>query len=64
MTGSEFREACGGLNTEQDPDGPEGTMKSTIANIKAFREIKKDLKVLARSQPEDKFMLVTGLQQE
>jgi Ca2+ transporting ATPase len=30
--------------------------------MKAFREIKKDLRVLARCSPEDKYILVTGMQ--
>ena len=33
----------------------------TIANEDAFQEITKSLKVLARSRPEDKYALVTGL---
>jgi len=32
-----------------------------IENMKKFREIKKYLRVLARSSPEDKYLLVTGL---
>jgi Ca2+ transporting ATPase len=31
--------------------------------MKAFRDVEKKLRVLARSQPEDKFMLVTGLKE-
>jgi P-type Ca2+ transporter type 2B len=40
-----------------------GVIKDTISNIRTFRQIAKKLKVLARSQPEDKYMLVTGLKQ-
>jgi len=32
--------------------------------LRAFREITKKLKVLARSTPEDKYLLVTGLKAE
>ena len=32
-----------------------------IENMKKFRDIKKYLRVLARSSPEDKYMLVSGL---
>lgn len=32
--------------------------------MKKFREIKEQLRVLGRSTPEDKFVLVTGLQKE
>lgn len=62
MTGQEFREACGKLITEPNPNG-DGTFIETIPNMKEFKKIKSKLKVLARSQPEDKFMLVTGLKQ-
>lgn len=36
-------------------------MADSIGNMNKFRTISKKLKVLARSQPEDKYMLVTGL---
>ena len=36
-------------------------MTCTIGNMRKFREIERKLKVLARSQPDDKFMLVHGL---
>lgn len=62
MTGQEFREACGKLITEPNPNG-DGTVIERIPNMKEFKKIKSKLKVLARSQPEDKFMLVTGLKQ-
>ena len=58
MTGKEFREEIGGSKTIDNGDG---TSTETVANLGVFRKIKDKLKVLARSQPEDKFMLVTGL---
>jgi len=33
-----------------------------VKNMKRFREVKKELRVLARSSPEDKYILVTGIQ--
>jgi Ca2+ transporting ATPase len=39
-------------------------LKEEIGNKKTFREVAKRLKVLARSTPEDKYMLVTGLKAE
>ena len=60
MTGKEFREEIGGTKTIENQDG---TFTETVANLGVFRKIKDKLKVLARSQPEDKFMLVTGLKQ-
>jgi Ca2+ transporting ATPase len=34
---------------------------SEVGNLEKFRKVAKELKVLARSSPEDKFLLVTGL---
>ena len=36
---------------------------SKVANIEAFEIVAKELRVLARSSPEDKYLLVTGLKQ-
>jgi len=58
MTGKNFREAVGGLRTV-DIDGKEVKI---VSNMKKFREIKQHLRVLARSSPEDKYILVTGIQ--
>jgi len=62
MTGKDFREAVGGLQTVPSEKN-DGTTVEKIANMRTFRIIKDKLKVLARSQPEDKFMLVTGLKE-
>jgi len=65
MTGKEFREEVEGLIKIDDDgkEGEEGYLKEQIKNKAAFREIKRKLVVLARSTPEDKYMLVTGLQE-
>lgn len=55
MTGKDFREAVGGL--KQTSDGVD-----YVADMRKFREIKEHLRVLARSSPEDKYLLVTGIQ--
>lgn len=62
MTGKDFRETCGGIKSDFD----EATQanKDSVGNRRAFREVAKRLKVLARSSPEDKYMLVTGLKDE
>jgi Ca2+ transporting ATPase len=60
MEGQEFNEKCGGL-TKITVNGKE---VEVIQDKQAFREIKNKLKVLARSTPEDKFTLVTGLRDE
>jgi magnesium-transporting ATPase (P-type) len=36
------------------------TKIDVVANMKEFRKIKVYLRVLARSSPEDKYLLVTG----
>jgi len=59
MTGKNFREAVGGLIKGTDKNGEEIKL---VANMKKFKEIKTHLRVLARSSPEDKLLLVTGIQ--
>lgn len=54
MEGKDFREAVGGLY--------EHNGKEVVRNMKKFREISRDLRVLARSTPQDKYLLVTALQ--
>ena len=60
MTGVEFRKHFGGLKEEIVG----GEKREVIANVHAFREIIKELRVLARSTPMDKYILVTGLRNE
>lgn len=60
MTGFDFRKHIGGLIEEYVG----GERKEVIANVRAFREIVKELRVLARSTPMDKYILVTGLKNE
>lgn len=36
-------------------------MVDTVGDMIKFREIMKELKVLARSSPQDKYILVTGI---
>lgn len=59
MEGKTFREALGPLiKTEED-----GRLKETLSNVKLFKDIAANLQVLARSTPEDKYILVTGLKE-
>ena len=60
MEGKEFRELCGGLKQLNDPSDP-NLVKESVADMRNFNIIQQRLKVLARSTPEDKYMLVTGL---
>lgn len=61
MTGKDFREAVGGLKTLPHPTKKDATI-DMVSDMKKFREIKEHLRVLARSSPEDKYLLVTGIQ--
>lgn len=62
MDGKTFREVCGGLKQLEDPSD-RNLLKEEIGNKSAFRQVARRLKVLARSTPEDKYMLVTGLKE-
>ena len=69
MTGKQFREAVAGRvymkEVEKEVEDEEGnkekkTVKEVvcdIGNMHVFRKVKDKLKVMARSQPDDKFML-------
>ena len=62
MTGEQFRNLIDGrVERKERTDDDKVGIECTIGNIRKFREIEKKLKVLARSQPDDKFMLVHGL---
>lgn len=62
MTGKTFREMVGGIVSKVD--SANGTRVDNVGNRRAFREVTKKLRVLARSSPEDKYLLVTGLRDE
>lgn len=62
MTGQQFREIVGGIVSKVDP--VTNKRIDSVGNKRAFREVTKKLKVLARSTPEDKYLIVTGLKDE
>jgi len=77
MTGKDFREATGGIIKVPDPEGKETevpdpndknkkikkpVMIDVVKNMNMFKKIQQHLRVLARSSPEDKYLLVTGIQ--
>jgi P-type E1-E2 ATPase len=68
MEGPEFYQRMGGLmcHTCKNPSpcscDPK-VVKEGVINIEAFKAIYKSLVVLARSRPEDKYLLVTGLRE-
>jgi Ca2+ transporting ATPase len=55
MEGPEFYERMGGLVVRNG--------KEEVGNYKVFKEMMPYLKVMARSRPEDKYLMVTGLRQ-
>lgn len=73
MEGAAFREAVGGkvevkretIEVKGEDDKVEykevNNVICTIENMHVFRKVDQHLKVMARSQPDDKFMLVDGL---
>jgi len=75
MTGKDFREYVGGLKqksvaTEVEVANKSGEFEKVetkkleyaVGDMKKFKEIKPYLKVLARCSPDDKMLLVTGIQ--
>jgi Ca2+ transporting ATPase len=63
MKGVEFAKAVGGLIKVDDPENP-GKQKEVIKDPETFRMITSELRVLARSQPEHKYLLVSGLKED
>lgn len=59
MTGEEFSRAIGGVRKVV---GKDGTEKWVVTEKNKFKKIAQNIKVLARSTPDDKFALVVGLQ--
>lgn len=68
MEGPEFYNRMGGIvcrNCKQKSpcNCDRNSVKEGVMNMEAFKAIHKTLKVLARSRPEDKYLLVTGLRE-
>lgn len=68
LEGKEFYTRMGGLickTCKQDAPCkcPPKKIDEGVKNIQAFKTIWKSLRVLARSRPEDKYLLVTGLRE-
>ena len=61
MVGQDFRKKVGGLVDKTEADG--STKTQVVRNENEFKLIVDQLKVLARSTPDDKHLLVTGLKQ-
>lgn len=68
LEGPEFYKKMGGLyckTCKQDSPCkcPKDKIVEGVRNLEAFRSVWKNLRVLARSRPEDKYLLVTGLKE-
>lgn len=68
MVGPEFYTRMGGLyckncNKDSPCECPPHLINEGVKNAAAFKSIHKTLRVLARSRPEDKYLLVTGLKE-
>jgi Ca2+ transporting ATPase len=60
LEGKTFRQLVEGYTMTKDEKGEDIVR---VGNENHFRDIARELRVLARSSPEDKFILVTGLKQ-
>ena len=61
LEGEIFRVICGGITKKQEEKG--GELEIFLNNREAFKHTVKNLKVIARASPEDKFILVFGLKE-
>lgn len=60
MTGEDFRNQVQGLRKFEY----NGKEVESVGDMQKFKEIKAQLRVLARSSPQDKYILVTGVQED
>jgi len=63
MQGKDFKELVGGIVKKKDAKDSSKTV-DVVKNTAKFKEIVSQLRVLARSQPEHKYLLVTGLKED
>jgi Ca2+ transporting ATPase len=61
MVGQDFRDTVGVITRIPDPNDPK-KMIDAVGDQGKFNRVIEHLRVLARSSPEDKYLLVTGLQ--
>ena len=60
LEGEIFRVVCGGITKKQQD---KGELEIFLNNREAFKHTVRDLKIIARASPEDKFILVFGLKE-
>ena len=68
MEGQEFYDRIGGIyckhcKNDSPCQCPPKKVDEGVKNVEVFKQIAKNLRVLARSRPEDKYLLVTGLRE-
>lgn len=68
MEGPDFYNKMGGLYCKTCKEDspckcPKKQIVEGVKNMTAFKQVQKNLRVLARSRPEDKYLLVTGLKE-
>ena len=61
LEGEIFRVVCGGITKKQQEKG--GELEIFLNNREAFKHTVKNLRIIARASPEDKFILVFGLKE-
>lgn len=62
MTGEDFRRQVGDYKKEWD--APNNCFRVEFKDPRKFDEIKRNIRIIARCTPEDKFILVSGIRQK
>lgn len=63
LEGPEFRQICGGYVEKVETENGKEVKKRFLKNPELFRKTTKNLKVIARASPDDKWLLVLGLKE-
>lgn len=62
LDGAAFREKVGGLKWKEEQDGDKVVRTPYVGDMHAFNKLEPKLRVIGRCKPDDKLLLVTGLQ--
>ena len=62
LDGAAFRAKVGGLKWKEEQDGDKVTRTPYVGDMHAFNKLEPKLRVIGRCKPDDKLLLVTGLQ--
>lgn len=63
LEGPEFRVLCGGYVEKEGTEDGKKVVKRELKNSELFKKVTKNLKVIARASPDDKYLLVLGLKE-